>query len=67
MAFVTKYRASVDILSVSGELFMIILTRACGSIMEPSPNFGLNDDILLRFFTNTSTSSPTLLLFRLKQ
>ena len=28
VAFVTKYNASVDMLSVSGELFIIVLTRA---------------------------------------
>lgn len=46
VAFVTKYNASVDMLSVSGELFIIIFTRACGNTTEPSPNFGLNEDIL---------------------
>ena len=46
VAFVTKYNASVDMLSVSGELFIIIFTRACGNIIEPSPNLGLNEDIL---------------------
>lgn len=46
VAFVTKYNASVDMLSVSGELFIIILTRACGKIVEPSLILGLNDIFL---------------------
>ena len=47
VAFVTKYNASVDMLSVSGELFIIVLTRAWGNIVDPSSIFGLKDDILV--------------------
>lgn len=59
VALVTKYKASEEIFSVSGELFMMVFTRAWGSTGQPSSIFGLNVESMAMLYSLTEICSIT--------